>query len=254
MRRRIVQIWVLLAAVGWLPLAGRTATVEEWFRAGNAFYEDREYDSAIVAYRRILDQGWESATVYFNLGNAYFRSGDLGRAVLYYLRAQRLSPGDDDIATNLAFARRFTSIQMEGVELNPISSMMRRLVAPWTLTALAWWASACFIVLLFLLALRFGFDVRRSWLRGLTAVWLVVVLVAFTLTTYKYQIDYLKPRAVLVADEVPVYSGPTEQSELELMGASGLIVEILKESGDFYNVQFENSRRGWIRKDAVMVV
>jgi hypothetical protein len=56
---------------------------------------------------------------------------------------------------------------------------------------------------------------------------------------------------VIVAEEAPVTTGPSPQSDLELQGAPGLIVEIVGETPDYYNVLFENKRRGWLKKDLV---
>ena len=71
------------------------------------------------------------------------------------------------------------------------------------------------------------------------------------MTTFKYRQDFLARRAVIVAEDSQVHTGPSDQSEIELDGAPGLIVQIVEESGDYYNVLFENKRRGWIHKDLV---
>ena len=224
------------------------------FNLGNRHYEQKNYDSAVVVYTQLVNQGLESAPLYFNLGNASFRSGDLGHAVLYYLRAQRLDPTDPDIAANLDFARRYTSVQMEGVALNPVSSLFESIVAPYRLSTLGWAASAFFFVLFAFLIARFGYAWRGALVR--TGIWLSLILLVTVslLTTVKYHHDYIIRRAVILAQESVVHTGPSDLSEKELDGAPGLIVEILAESGNYYNVLFENKRRGWIRKDQVAVV
>lgn len=243
----------MLVAAATLALAGMSFA-DERFTSGNRHYEQKNYDSAVTAYTELVDQGLESAPLYFNLGNASFRSGDLGHAVLYYLRAQRLDPTDPDIAANLDFARRYTSVQMEGVALNPVSSLFESIVAPYRLTTLAWLSSALFFVLFGFLIARFGYAWRGALVK--TGIWLALILLisASLLTTVKYHHDYLVRRAVILAEESVVHTGPSDLSEKELDGSPGLIMEILAESGDFYNVLFENKRRGWIRKDLVAVV
>lgn len=250
--RRIIWAVFLIALVGSVPAAG-----QEWreeFTQGNEFYEEKDYESAVRMYRAVLDQGVESAEVHFNLGNAYFKSGDLGRAVASYLRAQRLDPADDDIKANLEFARQFSSVQMEGVRLNPIDAFMESLVGPFRLSFMAWVSTALFVIFLIAVALRWGFSVSTTWIRSLLVVSLVLLVLAAGLTTYKYRHDYVTRRAVVVAEDSPVYTGPSENSDLELQGAPGLIVEILDESGDYYEVLFENRRRGWIAKDLLAIV
>ena len=230
------------------------ATPEEDFRAANELYEAREYSKAIDLYLRILDQGEESPALYFNLGNAYFKNGDLGHAILYYLRARRLDPADNDIVSNLEFARSFTRVQMAGVQINPIKSFLESAVEPYRLNTLAWISSLAFVLLFCLLILRFGVGLRNSALRAGIITTLVLLLVFSFVTSFKYRHDYLTSRAVLVAEDCPVRTGPSEQSDIELEAAPGLVVEILSESGDYFNVLFQNKRRGWIRKELIAVV
>lgn len=227
------------------------ASTDNDFLKANEYFQNKDYTRAITLYQNILASGVESAPLYFNLGNAYFKNGDLGQAILYYLKARRLAPSDDDILTNLEFARQFTSIRMEGVQLNPITTFLESLVAPYRLDTLAWWSSALFILFFVFLSLRYGLGFKSGWIRIVTIVVLVMLAVSSWMTTYKYRHDYLTRRAVIIAPECPVTSGPYEQSEIELEAAPGLVVEILSESGTYYNVLFENKRRGWIKKELI---
>lgn len=231
--------------------AGSVSAQERLFEVANDAYQAQNYDSALTVYLRIEKIGIESAPLYFNMGNAYFKNGDLGHAVLYYLKARRLDPGDEDIAANLEFARSFTRVQMEGVELNPLSSFLQSIVAPYRLNTLAWIASALFILFMVLLMARFGLNMRHPAMRSGIVTMLVLVLLAAGVTTFKYRTDFLTRRAVLTHDETPVRTGPSEELDIELQGAPGLVVEIVDESGDWYNVLFENKRRGWVRKELV---
>ncbi|MEA3297510.1 MAG: tetratricopeptide repeat protein, partial [candidate division Zixibacteria bacterium] len=67
-----------------------TMAQSDEFTSANSFYKEKDYESAVGMYNRILAQGVESAALYYNLGNACFKSGDLGHAILYYSRAKRL--------------------------------------------------------------------------------------------------------------------------------------------------------------------
>jgi tetratricopeptide (TPR) repeat protein len=231
-----------------LSFAGET--VEE-FEMANKFYEDKDYASAIRMYESVLNQGLESAPLYFNLGNAYFKSGDLGHATLNYMRAKKLSPGDEDIRQNLEFARQFARVQMEGVELNPVNTFLLSLVGEYQLSFLAWISSALFIFFVILLIIRWGIGIVNPAVRVGLVLSLLLVVITLGMTTFKYRHDYLTRRAVIIAEESPVLTGPSDQSDIELDGAPGLIVEILDESGDYYSVLFENKRRGWISKELV---
>ncbi len=253
MKTRLILAIALLAFIaGSTSAAAQTA--DELFKQGNDLFKAKEYDSAVTIYSKVVSMGLASAPLYFNLGNAYFKAGDLGRAILYYERARKLNPDDPDIQGNLDFAKRFTSIQMEGVQLNPISSLFDQIVRPYRLNTLAWVTSGFFILLFLLLTARFGFNNRGALVRIGITVGLILLFVTALLTTVKYEKDYRTETAVVVGDDAVVRTGPSLLSDKELDASPGLVVEILDESGDFYNVLFENKRRGWIEKDLVAVI
>ncbi|UCC43222.1 MAG: tetratricopeptide repeat protein [Candidatus Zixiibacteriota bacterium] len=246
--------WLFLSLLTCATAITVAATPQDDFAAGNELYESKEFGQAIQKYESILSQGLQSAPLYYNLGNAYFKSGDLGRAILNYHRAARLDPGNSDIAENLSFASGFTSVQMEGVKLNPVRTFLQMLVAPYHLDSLAWLSSALFVLLIALLAVRFGVGMRSAWLKGTVVSTLTLFVISSFFTTYKYRHEYLTERAVILAEDCQVRTGPSEQSDIELRGAPGLVVEVLAESGDYYSVLFENKRRGWVQKNLVDII
>lgn len=248
---RCTVLWMVIVVPAVVLCSPFASAQSDEFAMANRFYEQKDFASAIRLYHSILDRGLESANLYFDLANAYFKSGDLGHAVLYYAKAQRLAPSDEDIAFNLDFAKQFSRVQMEGVQLNPLRTFIEALVGPYQLQHLGWITAAFFFLLIGSLTVRI--NLGRGWpvLRVVTAVSLILLLAAGGLTTFKYRNEFLTPRAVIIADESPVYTGASPQSDIELHGAPGLVVEILAESGDYLNVLFENKRRGWIQSDLV---
>ncbi len=140
---------------------------------------------------------------------------------------------------------------MEGVQLNPVNSFLISLVEPSRIDSLAWASSGCFVLFFLFLLIRFGLGISTPGVRVGIILALILLVVSTSLTTFKYRHEFLTRRGVIVSEEAPVKTGPSEQSDIELQGASGLIVEILTETGDYYNVLFENKRRGWIEKRLV---
>lgn len=245
------SLFVGLITLAWsLPVSAS----ENDFETANKYFEQGEYDSAIKMYHKIEESGIESAALYYNLGNAYFKNGDLGRAVLYYHRAKRLAPSDRDILNNLEFAGRFTSVKMEGVELNPINSFLSALVGNYRLKSLGWIASICFMIFVGLLILKYGLQIQFIGLNSALMLALFLTIISSGLTTFKYRAEYLNKRAVIVAQESSIYSGPSSNTDLEFEGSPGLLVEVINQSGDFYDVLFENKRRGWIKTELVEII
>jgi Flp pilus assembly protein TadD len=71
----------------------------------NQLYENGRYTEAVQAYQQLVDQSFRGSSLYYNLGNAYYKQGDLGRAIVAYLRAEKLAPRDSEIRVNLDVAR-----------------------------------------------------------------------------------------------------------------------------------------------------
>ena len=163
----------------------------EEFDSGNKFYENKDFESAARMYENIRSQGFESAELYFNLGNAYFKQGKLGEAILNYMRAQRLNPSDEDIRHNLEFARQFSRVQMEGVELNPINSLFASVVGEYHLNVLAWLSSLFLVLLIIMLIIRYAQGMNSSLIRSGMIIAVILFVISAGLTTFKYRHDYL---------------------------------------------------------------
>ena len=80
---------------------------EEFFEANRAYKND-QFQKAVDGYLKLIENGFENGHIYYNLGNAYYRIGDLGRAILFFERARLLIPRDDDLIFNLSHARNQT--------------------------------------------------------------------------------------------------------------------------------------------------
>jgi len=96
-----------------IPRFSRADDYRTLFKQGNEAYGKARYQDAIALYEQILKQGCHSEEVYFNLGNAYFKTGDISSALLNYEKAHKLAPGDEDVNFNIYFANSKTSDKVE---------------------------------------------------------------------------------------------------------------------------------------------
>ncbi len=85
----------------------------EFYQEGNRLYQEGDFEEALASYLRLVEAGFESGEVYYNIGNTYFKLADLARSILYYERARRLLPGDADVQANLDLARSLTVDEIE---------------------------------------------------------------------------------------------------------------------------------------------
>ena len=203
----------------------------------NAQYERGEFSEAAQQYEALIDSGYEDAALYYNLGNTYFKNGDLGRAVLNYLRAEELSPRDTDIRANLEFARARTVDRVEsGGEslLASVSNVARRWVTVGemgVLSLLLWIVSALAIGALIV----WRAVPRRAAVLNGAIVASAATLVSFLLLLSMLYANPNDDSAVVVASTVDVMSGPGDQYETEFTLHSGAQVRLI------------DSRQGWVR-------
>jgi len=235
----------LLTAAAHAAAPEGAATV---FFRGNALYGEERYADAIAEYEKVLAGGQESGNLYFNLGNAYLRTGDVGRAVLAYERARRLIPGDPDLRANLAFARTLSGDTDEPpLWVRALFPLADRLTA----SALLADASALFAVVMFLLTVTHLF-VGARWARPAAVVAAVGLVVLLASGVYRLATLELPAHAVVVAKQpATVRFEPSPNGTSHFEAKPGAVLRLLGEREGWAQVARADGRRGWIPRDTV---
>ena len=181
MKRIILLIGFLVCAVP--ALYPREAEVKAeaekvWERA-NTLYINGDYVGAAAFYEAIVDKGYISGRLFYNLGNAYFKAGELGRAVLNYNRAQKLMPYDKDVTYNLAVANGYVKDKIDTVP----EFFLSRWIKAWRSSLDSnTWAARSLVLLAVALAgvLVFLLEERSGWRKvGFVAAVVFTVLFVF---------------------------------------------------------------------------
>ena len=224
------------------------------FDQANRLYEQGKFADAAAGYQQLIAAGYTSSTVYYNLGNAWFKAGQLGRSVAAYRRAQELSPRDPNILFNLDFARR----QVAGSSAPP-PNLWQRLPGRLTLNEWAVLAAIAFWLCFALLVLREWKPAWRRPLRSYTiAAASLATLVVAMLAIAVYQSGAVR-EAVVVAQEAIVRYGPLEDSRVHFQLRNGAEVEIVgrKQNGAaeaWLQVRDGSNRIGWLKRDQVVIL
>ena len=254
MKEKIV-IFGLLALFLLLPLFEAKADLESakvLFKKGNQGYEEGKFDQAIGEYEKILDLGIKNFKVFYNLGNAYFRQNQLGRAILSYRRALILQPRDEDAKANLSFVKLFTLDKIEEQRINPLSNMLHWFLNLWSVDEFVLLASF-FYTLSMALGILMIFKRSRRYLQ-LVFVTLLILLVIFGYSLLAKihfdSVDY----GVVIASQVEVRSGPGDDYILQFAGHEGLEFRVDEKAEGWYRISLPNGIKGWIPKEAVEVI
>jgi len=217
------------------------------FETGNQLYEEGKYTEAATAYGRVLQSGRGSAAVYFNLGNAYFKSRQIGRAIAAYRQAEQLTPRDPDVRANLQFARN----QVAGPTLT--TGKFRRWITSLSLNEWAILTAACLWGLFLSLAFIQLKPVLRSSLRNyIIAATAGCALCGAGLGASVYG-QRVEQTAFAAEPEVQVRQGPLEESKTAFVVHDGAEMQVLDRKDDWLQVSTDPRRIGWIRRDQVVV-
>lgn len=244
-----LQILMLVLTTGWL-IAGRAFATDASavFESGNKFYEEKKFADAATTYESVIEAGSVSPALYFNLGNALFKSGQIGRAILAYRQAERLSPRDPDVLANLQFARN----QVQGPTLR-ISRWEHWLgmlsLNEWT------WMCACAIWLTFLLlaAMQLKPETKRTlrnyvWLSAMVAV--IVSACLGCALAHRFTVE----TAVVTETDVTVRQGPLDESQSAFTAHDGAELRVLDRKDNWLQVTDNNRRIGWVKREQVSIL
>jgi len=222
---------------------GAFAEQEKSFYRGNTLYEEGQYERAIQEYSHLLEQGLESGNLYFNLGNSYFKKGELGKAILNYERARRLIPRDSDLITNYQFAAsKIAYNTSEG------SSWLQRSFDRFnmfTLNEVTIILSCIFIsILLFLTGSIFIIKIRRysALVLGLT----FVVFMTFAFSLYG-KVSVLDSEAVIISENAETKYEPLDNATTHFTLYEGMKVFILELKTEWVKIRRPDGKIGWIR-------
>lgn len=224
--------------------------------AGDSAYMQNDYLAAIQIYESLLRQG-ESAEVYYNLGNSYYKSGDIARAILNYERALLLQPGNGDIRVNLEIARAKTVDKVTPVPEIFFIGWFKSLINSQSIDAWARWGIACFILLLVLLCLFFYSKSARvkkvGFFGGLVLLIVVVLCNVFAGQQKKALTE--RNKAIVLSPSVTVRSTPSESGTSLFIIHEGHKVEIKDDTmREWKEIRLEDGKVGWLPAAAIEII
>ena len=250
-----------LAALAVLFAPARTAMADghsdlDAFQNANQLYDDGEYEEAALSYERLAALGADDPTLYYNLANAYYKTDDLGRAILNYMRARRLAPFDADIAANLELALRKAetplALRSPAPALAQLAERVPAGIAP-PAALICWLALGGAAA-----AWTLGWRASRSAAFRRTAVALAALTALFGAVAFgEYAGDrHWRRVGIVTAETSEVFSGPGERYASRFNLDAGDEAIILQTRGGWSRISIPGSDlSGWIKQaDAEAVI
>lgn len=232
------------------------ATTESTLLEAEKAYDSKQYGQAVALYEQVIAQGYKSAGLYYNLGNAYLRSNKIGKAIYNYERARKINPTDEDISINLGIAQSRTIDKIDSRENYFISVVKSGVLSSMSTTAWAWLT----ILALFLTALAYFFfkhasttALRRTMFFS-SVVLFVVFAVAYLFGNSAMNAKYENKFAIITATEVKIMNEPTESAKTAFTLHEGTKIRVLENNGDWVLIKLDNGNEGWLRISDVGVI
>lgn len=243
MRMKKIWLFFLVQCLTWSVYAQDSAIKE-----AEAAYTQEDYNKAIELYENILKSNGESAEIYYNLGNAYYKAGMVAPAILNYERALVLDPGDGDTRFNLQIARQKTVDKIEPIGDFFLTRWFNAVQDLGTSDSWAKLGIVCFILFIGCLILFFF----SKWLRlkkiGFYTGVLLLMLVIFANIFAKKQKDELVNRmhAIVFTPTVTVKSSPDASGTDLFILHEGTKVLVKSTLGEWSEIQLEDGNIGWM--------
>jgi len=227
--------------------------VNETMKQAGEYYRKAEYDKAINLYQQLLNSGYEGTTLFYNLGNSYYRIGELGFAILNYEKALKVSPSDEDVKHNLAFAYLGTIDRIQPLPEFILFEWWESLLAAFTVNGWTYLTYLFFILFLVLVVIYFFartiFQQKLILFSGLGM--LIVFLLSLSLLIVKVNRETTLKNGIVITQSVTVKTSPDEKSTDAFVIHEGLKVNLEDNLDDWVKIKLVDGKVGWVEKGFV---
>ncbi len=246
---RLTGILTILMLFSRLALG--TNGFQDILKTGNEQYLNGEYEGAATTYQSIIDSGYASAELYYNLGNAYYKSHNITMALVNYERAHILKPKDEDILNNLEVAREFV---VDRIEVLPEFFLRRAYVGfvktldadIWALVSLATFVSSLVFLLVYFFSKKISIRKLGFW-TGILFLFLSLSTLMFA--DQQHRLTTRHNQALIRTPSVAIKSSPDDKSGTDLfLLHEGTKITVDDQLGEWREVVLSDGNRGWLKE------
>ncbi len=238
----------LFIGMGLLVLSHQGFSQESDFYQASQLYKEGKYQQAIVKYEDILKTGKTSGALYYNLGNSYYKNGQIGKAVVNYIRAKRLLPRDSDVDFNYRYVHSQVKhpfdIHKQGIFKKIISPYVGYLTLDEMLKiALLGYALLCVFILL-------GLFLQWSRKNIIFPTALISFVLLLNVSIFIYQCNAYKHMAVAITNIDSKFE-PTEKATTHFNLPEGNMITILDKEDNWIKIKRMDGKVGWVKSDEI---
>lgn len=228
----------------------------ELMKAANKAYIRQDYNKAIEIYKKVIDNRYKSFELYYNIGNSYFKLNQIPSAILYYEKAKKLNPADDDLEFNLTLANRKIVDKIDVMPEIFIKTWWDSLVNFFSTDE---WAKLTIVTFCLCIALFLLYLLATSHLLRRLAFWFSVLMLFISILFIvfaKHQFtDVQKVKeAIVFTPTLNVKSSPDQNSVDIFVIHEGLKVKIIDQVSDWYEIRIANGNKGWVKVSDIEII
>jgi len=230
--------------------------LENLFQKGNEHYLKGEYQETIRIFESIAEKGYQGKSLYYNLGNAYFRIGKIGLAILYYEKAKKISPSDEDVNYNLAFANSKIADKIETLPKFFIFDWWENALA---LFSISGWTYSAYLFYLFILgAVGYYYFAgslkgqRIAFYTGIISTFFLVLAIVLLEVNLNRELNY--KYGIVVDPVVVVKFSPDQNSKDAFIVHEGLKVQAEDNVNAWIKIKLIDGKVGWLRNNYLKII
>lgn len=242
--KKFICILILISSISFAQNA---------FEKGNQFYQKENYQEAIYNYESVLATGKQSAELYFNLGNSYYKLHKVAPSIYNYEKALQLNPNDEEIKTNLDFARKMSIDDIKIIPKVGFNKLITDFTSSYQYNSWAWIAVVLsFVFLAFFVGYYFSGTTlkKRIFFTGMFVILLGIVISFFSGIYERNRLENEKP-AIIFAETASVKGEPKPTSAETILLHEGTKVYILESIANWKKIQLTDETTGWIESESI---
>lgn len=251
MKKIFLPILLLFISIGIF-----SQSKEELFNQANTDYRNGKFEQAIAQYNKIIEQGYQSSEIYYNLGNSYYKLSQIAPAIFFYEKALLLDPKNEDVKNNLAYAQRMAIDVIEPLPKTIFQRFNESVIYPISPKNWAWIniSLALFIVVSILLYAMSYNTYKKRFYFILSFIFIALFLLALSMGIKAKHHDLNYNPAIIFAKEIQVKSEPSTNGEDTFVLHEGTKVLVLEQEENWNKIKLADGKTGWLPKENIKLI
>lgn len=253
---KIQLLIATLLVVGSLARGQNPPNSDSSFIAANRAYGEENFDEAINLYQNILSQDLESAEVYFNLGNSFYKIRNYPKAILNYERALLLDPRNENIKYNINKARIYNVDKIDDIPEFIIQRGINGIIGSfksntWAVISVFCFAAGLLLLLIYFLSMNISLK-RIGFYSGI--ILLFSAILAFGISSRTKSLQQRSNGAIVISPTITIKGSPSEGGTDLFIIHEGTKVYLLDQLNDWYEIKLGDGKQGWLQQTDIEVI